>query len=504
MRIVSNSHAVCVLPLVAALSAGAAHAAAEAPLADNIIAVEVRGDRPDHRNTPLVDVTVCNTRGKCKTVPNVMVDTGTTGLRLFRGAVADLDLEPVKDRSGNPITNWGSASYSELWGPLHRAKVRLGKVTTETAIPVQLFDLPKDGEALPQGYARVDNRKATSFRFNGVLGIGPQRHHAAGYLVGVSDSWYSRAPSRWVAQKVDRSQQLANPIAHFPAPYNNGSVITLPEVDLNSGAARVRGWLGLGIGEPTDGLFASGQRVLSHEFNDKLRFPAMLGERQVELTARTSASGLLLDLAHLGIPKHASDAGVYDAKVPTTIKLAVPHGGAYVSLARPLYVGSTVDHVAAHPRHGALPMIVAEPVRSDGPQVLGLPFYYGRTVATGLAGTVNPFAQGQAVNANPVPAAPFSGPGGVRIIDDHVDRIMSIEDDEDIEIIADDEGFELVDDKVQIFGGTAIIDDYIGRSASRAQAPAQASVPAPVDEDFIEYSTSPNGYIAYTDPNSNI
>ena len=485
MRVVLNPHAAYLLPLAAAMSAGAAHAAAEAPLADNIIAVKVSGHDVLSRNTPFVDVTVCNTRGKCKTVSNVMVDTGSTGLRMVRGAVEELHLDPVTDAAGQPLANWGRASSSELWGPVHWAKVQIGKVTTQRAIPIQVFDAPTDGELVPAGYGRVDKRRLMGFRCNGVLGIGPQRHVDTGYYRWEegSNSWLWKSPSQWVAQGVDRTRQLVNPIARFPAPYNNGSVLSMPAVDWNTGAERVRGLLGLGIGEPTDRLFESGRRVLSHDFNDKSQFPAVLGGRRVELTARTSTSGMTLDLAHLGIPRHASSPKLYDAKVPTVIDLTVPHAGEYVRLARPLYVGPTVDYVAAHPGHGVLPMIVGAPDRPGEPNVLGMPFYYGRTVATGLAGTVNPFAQGRAVNSKPVAAAPFSGPLGVHIIDDHVDRLMSIEDDEDIEII---------DDEVQIVGGTKLIDDYV--------KPARAPAPAPVvEDDFVEYSVSPNGYIAYTD-----
>jgi hypothetical protein len=458
------------LPLAASLAAGAAHAAAERPLADNIVPVVVSGGNPDLRNTPLVDVTVCNQRGKCKIVPNVIVDTGSTGLVLFRGAVEELDLGPVSfhARSVQPYTKWWKSGSKNVLGPLRWAKVGLGNVMTTQAIPVLVFDLPKRGEALPQGYAQVDGRWAMSLRSNGILGIGPQRVSENGYLFRQGAEWVDIG-DYWPGELIGK--QLANPIAHFPAPYNNGSVISMPEVDWRNGAKRVRGWLGLGIGKATEELFPSAIRVVSHDLDAKSAFPAMLAKREVRVNVRSGFSGSLLDLAHLGVPMHPSAGQLHDASAPMAIELAVPSGGGFTPLSRPLYVGPTLDYIESHRGCGALPMVTGWRGEPDATNVLGLPFYYGRVVATGLSGTVNPFARGA------VTKAPF---------------VAADDDDEDFEIVDAEPA------RIGAANGPAIIDDYLDRHERRHPAP-KAPRAAVADEDFEVLSVSPNGFIAYTD-----
>ena len=464
MRLVSTVQYIA-LPLAASLAAGAAHAAAERLLADNIVPVVVRGDNPSLRNAPLVDVTVCNQRGKCKTVPNVIVDTGSTGLVLFRGAVEELKLGPIAldDSPGYPYSHWWQSRSKNLWGQLHWAKVGLGKVMTTQAIPVLVFDLPKRGEPLPRGYSKVDSRHATSMRSNGILGIGPQRVIENRYRFYDHGRFLDLEPDEL------RGKQLVNPIAHFPAPYNNGSVISMPEVDRSKGAERVRGWLGLGIGKATDRLFPSAVRVVSHELDANAQFSAMLGTRQVNVSMQSGLNALLLDLTHLGVPMHPTARDLHDARVPMPIELGVPSGGGFEPLSRPLYVGPTLDYLEAHRGFGALPMLSGWRGEPGATNVLGLPFYYGRTVATGLSGTVNPFARGAVATA------------------------ADVDDEESFEIIDDDEPL-----RIGSASGPVILDDYLDRDARRDPASVAKGAVA-TDEDFDLMSESPNGYVAYTD-----
>lgn len=204
--------------------------------------------------------------------------------------------------------------------------------------------------------------------------------------------------SDWVAVRVDPSRQVANPIGYLPAPYDNGSVISLPAVDWIAGAVRVQGWLGLGIGRPTEALFSRGARVNSHELDEDGQFAALIGSRRVDVALGSGNNSLTLDLDALGIPRQAGYRTYDDAPKPMPIDFSVQQGDAYVRLRQPLCVGPGVSYLRAHRAHAALPMIVGWDGGPRAGNVLGLPFFYGRTVATGLEGSVNPFRHASRVD----------------------------------------------------------------------------------------------------------
>ena len=471
MSVLSMSRSFVVVPLAATLGAANTYAAATPQLAGNIVPVEVRQVAPMQYNKLFVDVTVCNASRQCRTVPDVLVDTGSVGLRLLRGALDGLELAPVTDPRGRPLSNWSSFGSGDLWGTMHLAQVRLGEVSTTRAIPIEVYDLPGRREKLPDGYADVDTRPEIARMGNGILGISPHRHFPKGYYVKGAKTQMPGA-SRWLAVQVDATRQLTNPIARFPSPYDNGSVISLPEVDWTAGATRVQGWLGLGIGAATEALFPHGARIVSHDLDDNGQFAAAIGARRFPVLVDSGTNALSLDLSHLGVSRHARYASYYDAVAPTPIELAVRSGDDEVKLARPLYVGPTVKYLKAHSTHGALPMVVGWDDGQRSLSVLGLPFFYGRTVATGLRGTVNPFPQG-------APAAATAAP----------------DDDAD--------GFEIIDDEFASVDAAApgwmIVDDYVERAANRATATTTNAAPRAVDGAFELLSNSPHGFIAYTD-----
>jgi hypothetical protein len=370
--------------LLAALGPGVADAQ------DNIVPIEVRQLRDGQFNRVFVDVTVCNAALQCRTVPNVNVDTGAVGLHLYRKALDGLDLDAVSDGEGRPLYHGSIFGMGPLWGPTHWAQVRLGQVATSQPIPIQLFDLPSPLESLPASFRGDDARQRFVKAGNGVLGISPRRHATHGYFAyaGAGDQ---ASDSDWIPVVVDESLKLANPIGQFPAPYDTGSVIRLPDVDWGGGHKQVQGWLGLGIGAPTESLFRVGARKVSHELDKHGKFAAAIGERRFDVLVDSGSNVLMLDLDHLGIARCASIKSFYDVATLTPLALTVTAGANEIELARPLYVGPAAELEKSYSGYGVLPALAIGPYREGAPSVLGLPFFYGRTVATGLQGSANPF-----------------------------------------------------------------------------------------------------------------
>ena len=387
---------VVVLPLLVTMGAGAVQAA------DNIVPVEVRQlYQGDKCNKLYVAVTVCNAAQQCRTVPDVLVDTGSPGLRLFRSALAGLELDAVTAR-GHPVGNWGRFTSGALWGTLHWAEVRIGGVATAAAIPIELFDNPGPDESLPSGYGSADARSKLRMTVgNGILRISPQSFAEVGYYVNVG-SHGVRSKSDWEPVKIHDALKLANPIGHFPAPYDTGSVIRLPEVDWAGGQSTAQGWLGFGLGRPTAALFPQGSRLIVHELDQRRRFPAVVEQRAVDMTLDSGSNFLVLSLDPPGFPAHPNFARCYNPAALTPIDLRFPSAGRDIELARPLLVGSADQLHKARQGCAVLPTIAAgprpEPGAAGAPDarrtnVLGLPFFFGRSVATGLKGAVNPYVQ---------------------------------------------------------------------------------------------------------------
>ena len=394
MSFLSRRHcAAVVLPVVATCGGGVAQAAL------NIVPVDVHqlsvGDRI---NQLFVDVTVCNARQQCRTVPDVLVDTASPGLRLSRAALQGLDLDAVTVSDHRPLGHWMGFGSGNLWGTLHWARLRIGGVETDDAIPIELFDRAAPGESLPAGYGGPDLRDDDpSALGNGILGISARRYSPGRYFAFAGASG-ALAESDWDQVTVEEALQLANPIVHFPAPYNNGSVISLPEVDRSAGQKTAQGWLGFGIGQPTERLFPKGSRVITHELDRDGHFPAKLGGQGVDVMLDSGTNVTHLDLEHLGLARHKVLAHFYDPAALTPVELSVTSAGHEIKLARAVLVGPA-DHLAKiYQGYAVLPMLAMwhgpQGVLSREPEdnLLGLPFFFGRAVATGLQGTVNPFA----------------------------------------------------------------------------------------------------------------
>ena len=443
--------AALVLPLVATWVCGVAQAAV------NIVPVEVRqlysGDASNHL---FVDVTVCNAKQQCRTVPNVLVDTGSPGLRLHRQALGGLSLDEVTILDQRPLGKWSHFGSGDLWSRVHWAQVRIGGVETTQAIPIELFDDPSPDEILPAGYGSVDLRgQRDRIPGNGILGISPRHHARTGYFV-FEAPWGATSNGRWDRVFVGEAVQVVNPIVHFPAPYDNGSVISLPEVDWRAGQDSAQGWLGFGIGLPTEMLFPHGRRVISHELDASGQFPGKLGQHQVDLMLDSGTNLLRLDLEHFGFARHGRFKDYYDPATLTPIDLSVVSAAHEIKLAQPLHIGPADSLRKTLQGYGVLPMLAIGPEMPNGQEprnVLGLPFFFGRTVATGLRGAVNPYIQ-----PPPMPAP----------------------------TLAAEESFE-------------VIEDYVDHAPARATAPAHGAAWYAESDGFELVTHSPHGFVAYTD-----
>jgi len=213
-------------------------------------------------------VTVCAPgTSTCATIPNVLVDTGSYGLRILASpqgasgtAVTSLGLPQVKAPNNLPLLECVTfLDQSFVWGPVQRADVIIAGETAGN-IPIQIIGAPQFLHDVPNdcgsGIAADNENSFATLGANGILGIGlfiedcgtgcapPNPPPGPYYACSAGGAGSCEGPAN--ATNVPVVNQVSNPVAFFTQD-NNGTIIQLPAVPAG-GAISVSGSLVFGIG----------------------------------------------------------------------------------------------------------------------------------------------------------------------------------------------------------------------------------------------------------------
>ena len=360
--------------------------------ATNALAVHVdSGLTGDRVNQLYASVTVCRPGTSiCQTIDHVLVDTGSTGLRLLSSALApSLGLAPMVTTGGRPLL--GCVQFvdnSYVWGPLARADLMLaGK--TALNVPIHIVGDSAYAEAgaacTPGGTAastNIDNVSALGA--NGILGLSQYIEDCGSMCASVVNNGFyfvcnNAACTSANATALSTSSQIQNPVALF-ATDNNGLVVDLPAVPAH-GQSSTSGWVLFGIGTQSD--------------NQPIGAPSVLTSRNGYIATRfggdtmplsfidTGSNGLFFNQGGLA---HCTNPGLDGFYCPDTLTNlnATIVGSNNVNASINFAVDDARRLVSAPPR-AALPTL-AGPLVGTYAFDWGLPFFYGRRVYLGLEG----------------------------------------------------------------------------------------------------------------------
>lgn len=355
------------------------------PVNNTVTVVTNLGVNNNYVDGLFASVTVCVPgTSNCQTINNVLVDTGSYGLRLLASQLT-LPLTINQDASGNPLGECEQFASSFNWGPVASADVQLAGEKA-SAVPIQIMGDPNfpaaPGGCTSSGLPEQDTQ--ADLGANGILGVGVFADDCgpgcAPPQTAIPAVYFSCPNSGCVPTLVAEANQVTNPVARF-AQDNNGVVIAMPSVGV-LGAPTATGSMMFGIGTQSDnalngahGLAADGFGNFATSFQGTLFSGSVLDSG--------SNGNFFLDDTTLGLALCPDgDSGFYcptaTANFSATNQSASGTGTATavwsVANAETLFnTGNAAFNNLAGPNPGGFDF--------------GLAFFLGRTVFVGLDGT---------------------------------------------------------------------------------------------------------------------
>ena len=351
-------------------------------------------------NVPFVTVTVClPSSSTCATIDHVLVDTGSTGLRLVSSAMGTLGSALPVQRVTTPngsgvLTSCLNFADGDIWGPVKLVDLKISGETA-SSIPVQIIgDSNYPDNTVPTSCSVVGNNENTvaSLGANGVLGVSTLLQDCGtSCAVSPNGSLYyvCVSPVDCRATTLATANQVANPVASF-AKDNNGVALAMPTL-ADSGATTATGALVFGIGTQTNnGLISEKALDATGTFtpiayNGTTYNSSFLdsGSNQYFLPSainitRCTASGLTTN---------------YCPSTQTSLALTVFSATQAASSTTSINIGNAVsllNNNGIHALNNIGTVNSAIPNSID----LGLPFFYGRWVFSAIEGLSTPSGTG--------------------------------------------------------------------------------------------------------------
>ncbi len=359
----------------------------------NVQPISVNAGLGGSVNLAFTSVVLCAPgSGNCQTIDNVLIDTGSTGLRIMSSALsASLSLPQQMDAKGDPVVECAQFADGYAWGPVKLADLKIAGEQANS-LPIQVIGDPKVSLAPSRCSATGPSRNSVSeLRANGILGLAIFRQDCgnACVLSGRPGIYYTCPSSGCQAAAIPLALQLQHPVSMF-AVNNNGVIIELPSVPA-AGAASVSGSLVFGIGtQANNGI---GSATVIGVDSVTANFTTIYNGASYSASFIDSGSNAFF-FADAGTPvcTDPSAAGFYcppAAKNVSATILGRNGGSAPVNFS----VANAVTLVKSNPGFAAFGNLAAPQFAANSFD-WGLPFFYGRKVYTAIEGTGTPGGPG--------------------------------------------------------------------------------------------------------------
>ena len=370
----------------------------------------------NYYNGIFTTVTVC-TPGttNCVAIPDILVDTGSVGLRILSDQLGSVALTPISDGTGYTLyecVQYGDLSYN--WGPMAMATVQIGGEaasqipasaggTANSGIPIQVITVggtAPSGASCASGGGGSDNT-VSILGARGILGVGNYADDCGSYC-GSTPSSYTSPPWPYIAcnstscsyATVSDAAQAWNPVAAFSGTDTNGVMLQLPSIPV-AGQATATGTLTFGIGTQTNNAIPGSATIYGLDQYGDFASTVYNGVTYTSAGFLDSGSNALYVLDYTTLTS-ATGVSTVDCKdnayycPASTLTLNITNTGSNgTSGAITLSLANADSLFSTNATYAAFSNLGSDSGTSPATDYFdyGLPFFFGRTVFVGIEGT---------------------------------------------------------------------------------------------------------------------
>ncbi len=345
-------------------------------------------------NVLYTDVTICVPgTSQCQTIDHVIVDTGSTGLRVLASvlspALSSLPLTAAS--STQSLLNCAQfVDGSFLWGPIVAADVAMADEKASN-VPIQVVGDARFGAA-PRACSNGGTVTNTpeSFGANGIIGLSVFKEDCGPGCVSnaINGFYYACSGATCVNSRAALAQQLQNPVALFPKD-NNGVLISLPGV-ATPGAVSVTGSMIFGIGTQNNNQMGL-ETVLTLDSSGD--FTTVLGGKTLPNSFIDSGSnGIFFDPSGPAVCSNSSRAPGFYCPA-SRLTLQATNTGTNGASSSVVFAIDNADTLVRNSSYAVFPTL-GGPMGDSTAMDWGLPFFYGRRVFTAFEAQSTPKGNG--------------------------------------------------------------------------------------------------------------
>jgi hypothetical protein len=356
----------------------------------NVMPITVNGSlcsAGSYLNKPCVSVTVCTPgTSACQTINDILLDTGSYGLRIFQQAL-NVPLPEVTGAFGPIAECVQFGDGSSMWGPVQTAGVILAN---EPAVQVSIQVVDSTFGTRSTGCFNADSTPAVA-GFNGILGVGLFTEDCGSTCANSASNgrYYACNGTNCNGTTVPLASQVRNPAALLPRD-NNGVIVQLPGVALG-GTSSVNGAILLGIDTQSNNV---PDGVTVYSANAFGEFTTQFSGRTYSRSFIDSGSNGLFFTPPLGTPLTACaspNTGWFCPAATQSLTATNAAASGSPSGVVPFSIGNMVD-LTANPFLRVFSEVggTFSTIAFDW----GLPFFFGRTVIIGYEGAASSIGNG--------------------------------------------------------------------------------------------------------------
>jgi hypothetical protein len=341
-------------------------------------------------NVPSVSVTICAPgTATCQTIDHILVDTGSTGLRIMAAALGTLKASSLPQVGGSANPTWECLVFADgySWGSLRTADVKIANGSAAKQ-QIQLIGDPAITVApLDCAAGGAPENTPGSFAANGVLGVSPLQYDCDSACETIANPgglgfYYACPGGACTGITMPKASQVQNVVPALSGGNGDGIAIMVPQIP-DEGSTTITGALVLGI---------------DTQSNNQLGSATVLAVDPVFGEFRTTYKGTVLPGGFIDSGSNGlffPDATLTQCKTMTgfycpssTVSLTATNsafGGSATSTVS-FKVGNAELLTTTHGSYAAFNNLGGPDPATSSSFDFGMPFFYGRTVFVGFEG----------------------------------------------------------------------------------------------------------------------